>query len=189
MPTALQLASTIESSLSDEVANSVKVCRPDMESPLGTGNPPYRRITSSDSSSTGVELGEILVKAQTDETSEFTLLSVGYMMEVGNNSSYQLTLTGKRVLTDYQKTYRPFDSENNNMWNFVVDHFETQRNLAFVDRLEIFKDGTNYIGKVTGFHLVGDGMTNTDSRNEFWIFKATPPWDSSGNIKSWKYSG
>ena len=189
MPTALALASGIESVFSGNEANSVKICRPDMGSPLGAGNMPYRRVISNDSTSTGVELGTILVKAQTDETSEFTLLTVGYMMEVGNSSSYQLTVDGKKILKDYQKTYRPFASENNNMWNEVVNDFETQRNLVFVDRLEINADGTDYIGKVTGFHLVGDGVTNTDSRNEFWIFKAVPSWTTPGNIKSWKYSG
>jgi hypothetical protein len=189
MATFLALANGIES-LSGEVAGSVKICRPDMSSPIGIGNTPYHKVISNDSTSTGVEIGEILVKVQTNEVSEFTLLPIGYLMELGEPTSYQLTMSGKKALIDYKKTYRPFDSEDNNLWNEVVDHFTTNRNMVYVTRLEIDVDGTSSaIGKVTGFHLIGDGISNTDSRNEFWIFKATAPWDSSGNIKSWKYAG
>jgi hypothetical protein len=188
MSTLIGLAQQIETTYTLDTPNSVKVCRPDLGLSMDGTNLPYTQVVSSNLDS-GVETGSLYVKAQTSSAGAFTILQVGYIMNLGDSSSYSLSVDGDKALQDYKRGFRPLDPEYDSLWLTVVDHFSTVRNLIFITRLDVIAPATPVTGKITGFHLIGDGVTDVAASNEYWLFEASYPWGTPGNIKSWKYSG
>jgi len=185
MATLIELAEQIETDYAGDIAGSVKVCRPQMSQILSESNLPYLHIVDGDSSATGIVQGSLSVKSQTG-TSDFTILTVSCLADF-DSSNYSLSADGKKTLTDYKQGFRPIDSEYDNLWPNVVDHFQTVRNLINLKRLNVIAPGTPVYGQVTGLHLIGDGLEDTRSATEYWAFEATYPWGTPGNILSWKY--
>jgi hypothetical protein len=188
MSTLIVLAQGIETDYQGEIAGSVKVCRPNMAAPIGAGNLPYIRETIGvpDSQAAGVVYGHFLVKAQTSLAGDFSILQVGMMSERDNVNSYALLNEGKIALDGYKSFYRPFESEVDNLWTHVLNYFRDVRDLVFVRKIDI-QISTPVYGHVSGQRLIGDGgAVETESRNETWVFRASYPWGTPGNIVSWR---
>jgi len=188
MSTLIALAQGIETDYQGDIAGSVKVCRPNMASPIAEGNLPYIRETIGvpDSQAAGIVYGYFLVKAQTGLAGDFSILQVGMMMERDNPSSYALLIEGKTNLDNYKSYYRPFETESDNLWTHVLNYFRDVRELVFIEKIDI-EIGTPVYGHVKGQRLIGDGgATEFESRTETWIFKAEYPWGTPGNIVSWR---
>jgi hypothetical protein len=187
MATLLELAQEVETTYQGSLSNSVVVCRPQMGQPLSDTNYPFYRETGSvdEFAQSGLIQGYIIVKAKTSSAGDISMLQIGCVKRQNNNNA-ELTTEGRKFLDDYKKSYRPFDTEDGSLWTHVLNHFATTRNLRFVVKIDAIT-GTPARGRVNGLHLVGDGITDTTAYNEYWAFEATAPYDTPGNIKSWKY--
>jgi len=188
MSTLIDLAQGIETDYQGEISGSVKVCRPNMAAAIGAGNLPYIRemIGVPDSQAAGIVYGYLLVKAQTSLSSDFSILQVGVMFERDNANSYSILADGRVILDVYKSTYRPFSSESDNLLTHVLDYFADTRNLLFAKKLDI-QIGTPVYGHVQGQKAIGDGIGEDDTAlSETWVFQATYPWGTPGNIISWK---
>ena len=188
MSTLIVLAQGIETDYQGDITGSVKVCRPDMATAIGETNLPYIRETIGvpDSTAAGIVYGNFLIKAQTSLSGDFVILNIGCMMERDNVNSYALLVEGKTQLDNYKSIYRPFSSESDNLLTHVLNYFATTRGLLFAKKLDIII-GTPVYGHVQGQRVIGDGgETEFESSNETWIFRATYPWGTAGNIVSWR---
>jgi len=187
MSTLIDLAQGIETDYQGDISGSVKVCRPNMAAAIGAGNLPYIRevIGVPDSQAAGVVYGYFLVKAQTSLSNDFAILEVGCIYDRDNASSYSIAGSGRTVLDNYKSYYRPFASESDNLLTHVLNYFATERDLLFAEKIDI-TIGTPVYGHVQGQHVVGDGITGTGCYSETWVFQATYPWGTPGNIISWK---
>lgn len=188
MSTLIQIAQGIESDYQGDTVGSVKVCRPQMGQPISAGNAPFFRETGSvqEMQESGLYQGYLIVKAQINSAGDMATLNVGCVGDV-DSSSYSISVDGRTALDNYKKHYRPFNTENDNLWALVLDYFATTRGLRFIEKLEI-QVGTPVYGKVNGLNFVGDGGAEDHSAlNEFWAFEATYPWATPGNIRSWKF--
>jgi hypothetical protein len=185
MATLIQVAQGIESDYSDAGASIyVKVCRPLMNQPIGAGNEPYFRETGgvSEMQDSGLYQGYLIVKAQTNAGGDYAILNVGCIGDV-DTDAYSLTAEGRKTIEDYRQYYRPFGTELDSLWAAVVTHFESVRNLRDIKRID-YMAGTPVYGHVNGRRLVGDGVTGTESYNEYWFYEAT--YGAGWTIKSWK---
>jgi hypothetical protein len=187
MATLLQIAQGIETDYCGDTANSVQALRPQMGQPLSAGNMPFFKEVGAvaDFLLMGIVRGYLLVKAQTGAAGDISVLQIDCVKKEDNTLCI-VTTEGRKVLDDYKKYYRPFDSENDNLWTHVLNYFRTTRSLRFVVKIDIYV-GTPVYGRVNGLRFIGDGVTDPQSVNEYWAFEATYPWGTPGNIKSWKY--
>lgn len=186
MATLIALAQGIETEYSKPGDNIlVKVCRPQMAQPIGSGNLPYVRETNAynDRLTSGLILGYFLVKAQINSDGDFAILNVNCSGDY-DTSEYSLTDEGRKTLEDYRSYNRPFGTEFDSLWSAVVTHFASVRDLIFIKRID-YVDGTPVYGHINGLRLVGDGETGTESFNEYWAWQAT--YGAGWTIKSWKY--
>jgi hypothetical protein len=158
-----------------------------MNQPIGESNVPYFRESGGvqEMIEAGMKQGYLIVKAQTLSSGDVIALNVRCVAD-NDSGSYSVTSEGRKDLEDYKKYYRPFNSENDNLWSHVLDYFKNTRGLVVVSKIDIFV-GTPVYGHVQGTRLIGDGITNTESRSENWVFQASYPWGTPGNIKSWTY--
>lgn len=184
--TLIQLAQAIETEYSKPGDNIlVKVGRPNMNEAIGAGNAPYFRETGSvqDEQASGILQGYIIVKAQINMDGDFAILNAGCVADI-DTGAYSLTAEGRKALEDYRSYYRPFGTELDSLWDAVMTHFTSVRDLIFIKRID-YIDGTPVYGHVNGLRLVGDGQTTYESYNEYWAFEAT--YAAGWTVKSWKY--
>lgn len=188
MATLIALAQGIETDYQGEISGSVKVCRPNMSEAIGSSNLPYIRemIGIPDSQASGIVYGYLLIKAQTNLSGDFVILYVGVMFERDNSNSYSLLVDGRVALDNYKSVYRPFTSESDSLLTYVLDYFANTRGLLFAKKIDI-QIGTPVYGHVQGQKTVGDGVGENDTAlSETWVFQASYPWGTPGNIVSWK---
>lgn len=187
MATLIQLAQAIESDYAGDTAGSVKVCRPDMNQPISASNLPFFHESGSnqENTDTGIKPGSMKVRAQTTVSGDVTIVDVQCIADT-NADSCTLTVDGRNALENYKKYFRPYDSENDNLWTHVLNYFKNTRGLVVVSKIDIFV-GTPVYGHVHGTRLIGDGVDTFESKDENWLFEARYPWGTEGNIKSWNY--